>query len=426
MSNKNIFILKTIYLKDFIFLISLMFILSEQCGAQWQNTNFPSTSKVNTIIISDSNIFAGTDGDGIFLSKDNGDSWSGINEGLQSKVIHKIFINGSKLFAGTETGAYISTNYGAEWNSINSGLSGKGVWSFALGYFMGDTTIFAGTWSGVYKSTNFGTNWDTTGLSFTQMPVLSVVVLEPYVYAATFSSGVYKSPDYGNTWSNVEIDYPDKSTSKGEVIPVYSLSAIDTNIVAGAGNGDFYYTTGNSPKFTISAAIASKNKPVLCYASRNKSIFAGNTNGGICFSSSGIMWKAINPYLSGKPVYSLALNSSYIFAGTDNGIWRLPYPEATTGIEEIKEVPSGFALEQNYPNPFNSSTKIRFTITGSGNVSLKVYNILGEVVYKLIDNYLNAGTYETAFSPSNLESGIYFYSLVTQEFKCTKKLILLK
>ena len=89
-------------------------------------------------------------------------------------------------------------------------------------------------------------------------------------------------------------------------------------------------------------------------------------------------------------------------------------------------VPAEFALEQNYPNPFNPSTKISFALPTEGNVSLKVYNSLGEEVANLMNNVMKAGAYSVNFDASNLTSGVYFYSLQYNGTVSTKKMVLMK
>lgn len=98
-----------------------------------------------------------------------------------------------------------------------------------------------------------------------------------------------------------------------------------------------------------------------------------------------------------------------------------------TGIESLSGViPDKFSLFQNYPNPFNPATKIKFDIPGNAQVKLIVYDILGSEVAELVNNNLLAGTYEYTFDGSALSSGIYFYSLETEDFKDTKKMLLIK
>lgn len=88
--------------------------------------------------------------------------------------------------------------------------------------------------------------------------------------------------------------------------------------------------------------------------------------------------------------------------------------------------PSIFKLSDNYPNPFNPSTKISYNLPQSGNVLLKVYDILGNEVATLINEHKEPGNYSIEFNASGLSSGIYFYQLVAENFISTKKMILLQ
>lgn len=90
------------------------------------------------------------------------------------------------------------------------------------------------------------------------------------------------------------------------------------------------------------------------------------------------------------------------------------------------KIPMNYSLSQNYPNPFNPSTNIKFAIPKEGNVSLKVYDMLGNVVTTFVDGYMKAGTYNAEFDGSNFASGIYFYQLNANGFSETKKMSLIK
>jgi hypothetical protein len=89
---------------------------------------------------------------------------------------------------------------------------------------------------------------------------------------------------------------------------------------------------------------------------------------------------------------------------------------------------------QNYPNPFNPSTVITFHLPKASNVELKVYDIIGNEVATLVDEYKPEGIYNEKFTMNNLSSGIYFYQLKVvdpesgsgQVFVQTKKMILMK
>lgn len=94
--------------------------------------------------------------------------------------------------------------------------------------------------------------------------------------------------------------------------------------------------------------------------------------------------------------------------------------------DEISDVPTNYSLKQNYPNPFNPSTVISFTLPKGSIVSLKVFNVLGEEVTELINEFKNAGVHKVTFNASDLPSGVYIYSLSAGDFIATKKMMLLK
>ena len=100
--------------------------------------------------------------------------------------------------------------------------------------------------------------------------------------------------------------------------------------------------------------------------------------------------------------------------------------EYSNVIEVEVASPSTFSLEQNYPNPFNPSTKIKYSVTQSSNVVLKIYDVLGNEVATLVNEEKPAGSYEVEFNPSSLTSGVYFYKLQAGSFVDMKKMLLLK
>ena len=105
-------------------------------------------------------------------------------------------------------------------------------------------------------------------------------------------------------------------------------------------------------------------------------------------------------------------------------------PTTVTAVENNLLVPQNFVLFQNYPNPFNPSTTIQYSIDKPAQVSLKVYNMLGNNVATLVNSRQNAGSYTVTFNTNNstvgLSSGVYFYRLEAGPSVSTKKLILLK
>lgn len=101
--------------------------------------------------------------------------------------------------------------------------------------------------------------------------------------------------------------------------------------------------------------------------------------------------------------------------------------QTAVGIQQItSNVPDRYELSQNYPNPFNPSTSIKFALPKSSLVTLKVYDVVGREVATLVNQELNAGTFEYSFDGSKLTSGVYFYRIDAGEFSEIKKMMLVK
>ena len=102
------------------------------------------------------------------------------------------------------------------------------------------------------------------------------------------------------------------------------------------------------------------------------------------------------------------------------------YAYSVTGVEQLQDMVESFILSQNYPNPFNPSTKISLQSPVGSWQTLKIYDVLGNEVTTLIDEYKPAGTYEVKWDASNYPSGVYFYQLKAGDFVQTNKMILMK
>jgi hypothetical protein len=102
-------------------------------------------------------------------------------------------------------------------------------------------------------------------------------------------------------------------------------------------------------------------------------------------------------------------------------------PFDVTSVDDISAEPvTEFSLQQNYPNPFNPDTRIVFSVPQSGPVTLRVYNLLGQVIAVLVDENLPAGRHLVRWSPRNVASGTYIYELRQQERVVTRRMVLVK
>jgi hypothetical protein len=192
------------------------------------------------------------------------------------------------------------------------------------------------------------------------------------------------------------------------------------------------YPAFRSNDFTLAVNGALK-RINISHASMNVSII-GNFNvtaGTIAgnFNSTGLWYD----YFSGNsinvtdPYAQMTLQPGEFHIYTNV---KLPTPEPglITDVAEYHadQIPTHYLLEQNYPNPFNPTTAIKFNLPEKTNVSLVIYDQLGEKVTTLINGALSAGYHQVEWDASNMTSGIYFYEIKTNNFSAVKKLILMK
>ena len=179
---------------------------------------------------------------------------------------------------------------------------------------------------------------------------------------------------------------------------------------------------------------------VGCFAVSDTNLFAGTGGGVYRSTNNGTSWTPVNTGLWNLSVYALAVSGTKLFAGTQgNGVWRRPLSEMPTSVEIVSSEPAlTFSLEQNYPNPFNPTTVIQFRVKSSESrakapvhTTLNIYNILGQKVRTLVDQYLKAGHKAVEWDGKDdwgkeVSSGIYFYRLQTEDFTEAKKMLLIK
>jgi len=125
--------------------------------------------------------------------------------------------------------------------------------------------------------------------------------------------------------------------------------------------------------------------------------------------------------LSGSGVYELSdfvvFNQLKLIINYDNII---------TEIKDEDTKPTTYALEQNYPNPFNPNTTIKFSLKEATNVTLTIYNALGQKITELVNTKLEAGRYSYQWGANNVATGMYIYELKTEKFVSVKKMIFMK
>ena len=340
----------------------------------------------------------------------------------------------------------------------------------------------------IIKTTDAGINWNTISVlpdSFVYITGGCFINEETgFIIATTDSSThILKTTDGGYSWKG-KFTFPQSSGSKSIVFSTpsngvavgYNLSTIEQGIIAVTNDGgenwtyQFITQAGNLGAVSFSDentfyAIGQNFQNSYIFKSTNAGIdwlqssfqstqffldginFLQNTNSGIVFGTAfsnsseiffiktndgGNTWSGPEFIQSfpGTAYCSVILDADNIYLSGVKGFGGgliLKTSDAMLPVERYFQAsPEEFIVYQNYPNPFNPSTKIIWQSPVGSWQTLKVYDVLGNEVVKLVDKYKPAGKYEVDFNASCLSSGVYYYQLKTENYMETKKMILMR
>ena len=192
--------------------------LTTNSGENWTKKNNGLTNLfVHCIAVNDSDVFAGTYGNGIFYSKNNGDSWTQLKSNLPENLfvsLIAIFPNklGNKsLIVGTNNGVFLSMDYGTSWTKINNGLDTNYVMTVIItnSDMLGNSEIFLSTkGQGIVYTSDEGSNWSQTNAGLPSNYIYSLAAVPQSkgrisLFAGVYYSGIYLSTDNGINWHQI-------------------------------------------------------------------------------------------------------------------------------------------------------------------------------------------------------------------------------
>lgn len=263
-------------------------------------------------------------------------------------------------------------------------------------------------------SSNSGASWDTTVFQelhhITDIRFSNVntgyfsAVNDPVNLQTPFTSSIYKTTNGGINWTK--------------------LHNFDSCFIEGMGsfsNSGIALAYGTKLIYSIKKELVIYSTPFI-----NRTSDYGNTWLGSIVLDSGILMNCqfvneTNIYVSGGNPRneSFSVNFKPIVLQTTNG--GLTFANSVIG-----ETPGNFILYQNYPNPFNPITNINFRTNSSEQISLKIYDVIGNEIAVLFNGVQRPGNHTVTFDGSNIPSGIYFYKLESKSSSEVKKMILIK
>ena len=191
------------------------------------------------------------------------------------------------------------------------------------------------------------------------------------------------------------------------------------------GNYRWTYEFGQPEEWIWAPLIVDKDGTIYCGSTWGYYYYAISQNGKL-------LWKLpLNGYQVDNSGAIGSDGTLYIgthLSSTSTGQEKtlIAIRDTVTSVGDENQNIYKYKLEQNYPNPFNATTHIKYTIPYSGNVTIKVFDLLGREIAILLNRYQNKGEYDIIFQPENISSGIYFYQLQSEKFIATRKLMLMK
>ncbi len=455
-------------------------------GSNWSLLTTPFLKVSSVTIDNNARVMVGSS-DGIWYSDNSGISWNLLTNIVQD--LREILVTPNILLAGTTHGIFRSTNAGVEWLSsgirnativdIDARSQGKiyaispisfnthalwrttnegNLWvnvftsnSVIIKVASFDSNIYLGTATGVLMSSNNGSSFQEVFSAGNQCR--KILTDSAGTVFAAFGNGLFKSTNSGLNWSNVA----------GINHIVYDMYIVNQNLMYVCGFGKIYRSTDGGNNMTLMLnqgqdfvnIAATSNGYVLVdgpgvYRSSNfgqnwtslgypQSVvidhFIFDKRNNFYFMLGDDMYKSTDYgttsdlFNSGLPgnITCIGLNSSdRLVVGISGGsVYKTVSP--VTGMSAQSILPVQFGLHQNYPNPFNPVTRIKFDLaSGADVVTLIIYDLSGKEITVLVNEVLNAGSYEVEFDGEKLASGVYFYKLTSGNFSGAKRMILLK
>jgi len=368
---------------------------------------------------------------GILVYDEGTSQWSRSAQGIDNPPVSDLCMTQQTVWACGDAGVLRSTNQGQTWQCVNTttserlAASSNNIWacnatygSLVLGY-----------------SSNGGTNWVSPNLPVVPQPQSTVdlsawgtrlaIAWSANVGVQSYA-GLYYSDDKGVTLTPA-------------VTPPRNLDSCHFTAFLEADSLVFLY--GNRFGLCVSydhgaswfdrmVGLPSNIQSFNFIANGRFMAASGTLSSGLFYSTDyGATWLKswLAPPSGATYMRMVALTATRLYVRCSNGLWytQLPLTDISNPATE-SAVPAVVALHQNYPNPFNPSTTIRYALPSRSQVTLTIYNTLGQIVREVVNDEMNAGYHEVQFDASNLASGLYFYRMRAGGFTETKRLLLLR
>ena len=272
-------------------------------GYQWFLSD---SSVVNTLLIYNNKIYAGTNGSGILVSDNLGKTW--INIGPNNSAIYSIAIRELNIAAVSDSGIILTTDNGLNW--IPGGLKGVQVNTlFSTGKSLLAGTNYSG---GLFRSIDDGATWSLSNNGFSKLVIYSLFASGDSVFTGGDSYGLFLSSDYGNSWSQNNNGLTDRD--------ILTLGFNGSKLYAGTANHGVFISSNRGTDWYPSITPFNNIHP-RCFGFFDSTIFMGTDSGIYSSTNNGLNWTNSGPK-DLPDISSLAFIRDYVFACSYTAFYR--------------------------------------------------------------------------------------------------------
>ncbi|MBT8379030.1 MAG: T9SS type A sorting domain-containing protein [Ignavibacteria bacterium] len=427
--------------KLYYLVLLLLFSVNIFSQNYWEKIASPTSNDLNTLFFIDSlSGYVAGDSGLILYTSNGGGSWIQQQSNTNRNIIDLFFLNENLGWAvAWSEGIFPFSTFilktmdgGNNWDA--SQFRQDNVLMYAI-YFLDSLTGFTGGNPGaIFKTTDGGVNWDSTEIAnapFAYFPILKFNFFnDDYGFACGGAHDIagitWKTTNGGDFWEPIDTAY----TPPDELWDIYFIDS--ANVIAAGGDPELFGV--GLLRSTDAGATWSYDELGLIGMARAISFRTDYE----CWSPVPIPESIIESKDTGRTwifytapentsIYDLVFTDSLTGygVGEQGAIIKYKYPIVPSVTNETTTLSKSFNLYQNFPNPFNPTTTIQYFIPVNGFVSLTVYDVLGNEIEMLVNNFQTSGNYEVNWNAAELPSGIYYYKLEVGNFTASKKMLLL-
>lgn len=441
--------------------------ISENNGSSWTQKELEYITYGSIEVDKFRNLYIAGFG-AVIKSTNFGEDWFRIDDQFSDFEFYRILEYSDTLFLGGFVDIFYSTDFGDSW--VGTGYDEPGTALYKDSHYLYTGGMGLSNY-GFHRSADNGQNW-----LFSEFGLMSYAVSENgEIMLSDFDNGLYFSNDYGDNFNNV--GYFTGGSTQVVGLECDSHHRFFANVLASQNSPYNGIYTANPPYDDWRQIGFSGANELLMYVDSDDLLYAGVKGQGLFYHTgpytpveltgfsgtyingtvelkwetaseinnkgfeierkTGDIWSKIgNISGSGSTTEKQQYRFSDLQPSTGRNYYRLRQIDfdGTTSFSEVIEVnviPLDFVVKQNYPNPFNPSTKIAFSLPVESNVTVTIYNSLGQMVQEVVNSNFAAGQNFIEIKAENLGSGVYFYELnATGEngvnYRDSKKMLILK